>query len=243
MNFIADTHCHTIASSHAYSTVFENAAAAREAGLKILAITDHGIEMPDAPHIWHFENYDCLPKVMNNVVMLYGVEANIKADGSLDMPEHILKKMDWVIASYHTPVCPPPGTQNATDSYIKIAENPYVDVIGHSGQPQFAYDYEKAIKVFKEYEKIVEINEGSFRVRPKGIKNCAEIAKLCKKYKVKIAVNSDAHYAGAIGNFKMAVNMLDEIDFPEDLIINANIDLLTEHIYNKKGINLKNYVL
>lgn len=58
---VADLHCHTIASTHAYSTVTELAKAASERGLLAIACTDHGPAAPDSPHIWHFGNLDVLP--------------------------------------------------------------------------------------------------------------------------------------------------------------------------------------
>ena len=57
----ADLHTHTLASTHAYSTIKENCQCAAEYGLKAIAMTDHMINMPDSPHIWHFENLFTLP--------------------------------------------------------------------------------------------------------------------------------------------------------------------------------------
>lgn len=45
MNIIADTHCHTLASTHAYSTLSEMVHAAAVKGLYAIAITDHGVAM------------------------------------------------------------------------------------------------------------------------------------------------------------------------------------------------------
>jgi len=56
MNIRLDTHSHTLASEHAYSTILENAKSAAERGLDLLAITDHASQMSDAPHIAHFVN-------------------------------------------------------------------------------------------------------------------------------------------------------------------------------------------
>lgn len=242
MKILADTHCHTIASTHAYSTVLEIVAAAKQKGLKAIAITDHAPSMPDAPHIWHFENLSTIPHKIDDVCVIYGVEANIiDYDGNLDMDEGILKRLNWVIASMHTPVCPPSGIENITNAYLKIAENPYVDVIGHSGQDKFKYDYERVIPVFKEYGKIVELNEGSARIRPDSQKNCIEIAKLCKKHEVPVVVNSDAHFAFAIGECSKTLNMLKEIEFSESLIINADIQKLYSYILNKRGIDFNKF--
>ena len=55
-----ETHYHTIASGHAYSTVLEGVMYAKRYGMKGLAVTDHGPAMPGAPHIWHFGNQSAI---------------------------------------------------------------------------------------------------------------------------------------------------------------------------------------
>mgnify|MGYP003079434570 FL=1 len=50
MQMIADLHTHTLCATHAFQTLNEMAAAAKDCGYKALAITDHAPAMPDAPH-------------------------------------------------------------------------------------------------------------------------------------------------------------------------------------------------
>ena len=50
MNLVADLHVHTISSGHAYNTILENTQSAIEKGLKLIAITDHGPNMPGGPN-------------------------------------------------------------------------------------------------------------------------------------------------------------------------------------------------
>ena len=57
MRHLTDTHAHTVASTHAYSTVEEYFRAASDKGLQLFSITDHGPEMPDSPHPWPFWKY------------------------------------------------------------------------------------------------------------------------------------------------------------------------------------------
>lgn len=241
MKIIADTHTHTLASSHAYSTLLENVAAAKQAGLVALGMTDHACAMPDAPHIWHFDNLRQIPRWLNGVAVLRGVEADI-ADyqGNLDMDNERLSKLDWVVVSFHAPVCPPGTVEDHTNAYLEVAKNPYVDVIGHSGTPAFRYDYERVLKMFKEYGKLVELNEGSFRVRKESRDNCMEIAKICKKYEIPVVVDSDSHFAPHIGKFPHILQMLKEISFPEKLIINADEDRFFGYIKEKRHIDIRN---
>ena len=162
MKLIADTHTHTIASNHAYSTVLENIEEAKERGLLYLAMTEHGPNMPDAPHIWHCLNQWEVPSVYRGVHILHGVEANIlDADGSLDIDSRILRSLEWVIASMHGPCFAPQSREQHTKAWLKIAQNPDVDVIGHCGRGNFEFDYLPVLKAFKEYGKIVEVNNAT----------------------------------------------------------------------------------
>lgn len=239
VQIIADTHCHTVASSHAYSTVDENAAYAASVGMKVLAITDHAPAMPDAPHLWHFYNLVVLPRTISGVVVLRGAEANIvDYEGNLDLDNTCYSRLDWINASFHTQSCKPGTVEEHTRAYLNVAKNPYVDVIAHSGTEEFRYDYETAVKIFKEYGKLVEINEASQRVHRGAAKNCAEIARLCKKYEVRIVVNSDAHYKTSLGTYSKSLKMLEEIGFPERLILNADAERFGEYVYEKRGIKL-----
>ena len=75
MKFVADMHMHTIASTHAYSTMEEMLSAAARKGFFAAAITDHGVAMPGAPGTWYFQNMKVLPRVYKGVLVLRGQEA------------------------------------------------------------------------------------------------------------------------------------------------------------------------
>lgn len=239
MKIIADTHTHTIACQHAYSTLLENVAWAKKIGLPIIASTEHAPSIPGAPHEWYIRNQKAYPEVIDGVVVLKGVEANIMDfDGSLDVEPKHLQKLDWVIASLH-PACVDPGTaEDHTRAYLAVAANPDVDVIGHCGDQRFPFDYEAGVRAFGENGKIVEINNHSFLSRPGSEENCREIALLCKKYRVPVVVNSDAHFAMEIGAFPHALAMLEAIDFPEDLVLNADYDRFMDLARKKSGRKL-----
>lgn len=235
MNYISDLHTHTIIGGHAYSTLIENIDEAAKKGLKVLGFTEHGPAMPGGPHIFHFGNLKVIPRKVNGVIVLRGCEANIMDfEGNLDIPERIQKNLDLIVASLHD-VCINPGTiEQNTNALIKVMDNPYVDIIGHPGNPSFPIDAEKVIKVAKEKNVLIEINNSSFKGSRKGShKTCLEIAKLCKKYKTRVIVDSDSHFATAIGDFKEAHNILQEIDMPEELIINLNEKELLNYFKSK----------
>jgi putative hydrolase len=86
------------------------------------------------------------------------------------------------------------------------------------------------IPVFGKNGKLVEINNSSFTVREGSAPNCKEIALLCKKYSVPVIVNSDSHFCKQIGCFDNAIALLKEINFPESLIVNANIESFKSYL-------------
>ncbi len=236
MKIIADTHTHTLASGHAYSTVWENIQAAKAAGISFLCVTEHCPAMPDGPSQTFFSNLHTIPDVVEGVGVLKGAEVNIlDYEGNLDLPDRLLEGLDWVIASYHGPVCPSGTLKQHTQGWIRVAENPHVDVIGHCGDGRYLFDLEQVIPKFKEYGKIVEINAHSFSVRPGAAFNCRQIAQCCARYEVPVVVSSDAHFCMDVGKVEPALRLLEEIGFPERLVLNASHDRFLELVRRKTG--------
>ncbi len=229
---IADIHTHTIASTHAYSTVHEMVKAAADKGLYAIGFSDHGNALAGHPGPLFFENLRVLPKEELGVKIYIGIEANIiDFEGNLDLSPNY--NLDYVIASAHYISTKNPedvSVEACTTMYLNLCKNPLVNIIGHSGTPFYKYDYEKVIPEFKKHNKLVEINSHTFQVRADSASNCKEIALLCKKYEVPVIVSSDAHYHTYVGEHTKALQMLEDIDFPEELIVNANIDRFNEYM-------------
>ena len=236
MQISADTHTHTVASTHAYSTVLEMAQYAQKAGMTALAVTDHTPASVDGPHVWHFHNLKkALPRELFGVKMIFGAESSIiDYDGTIDFPEEECKALDWIIASIHRSHLKKSSKEDITRLYLGVAENPYVDVIGHCATVGYEFDYEKCLKKFKECEKLVEINESSIMWKNTA-ENYKEVIRICKKYEIPVVVNSDAHFCTLVGNFSISLSMLKEQDFPEELIVNADWERLKGYITAKRG--------
>lgn len=228
-DLIADLHTHTLCSAHAYHTVEEMAAQASALGYRALAVTDHGSAMPDAPHIWHFFNWKAMPRVVGGVAMLYGTEANVMdTKGNLDFSQEQLSQLDWVVASIHSPCVPGLLTRReATRLWLGVAENPYVDCIGHSEQENYRYDYDLVTKAFAKNNKVVEMNGNSFNVRKDGIPNMRTLLRACLENGCRIAIDSDAHSTRQMREGPAPLRgLLREIDFPQELIVNADCKTL-----------------
>lgn len=226
MNFIADLHMHTSASTHAYSTLQEMVNAAAQRNLAAVAITDHGITMPGAPGKWYFHNLKVVPHHLNGVLVLRGQETNIvDYEGHIDEEEDCVEDLDWLVASVHS-VCMPQGEkptpEKMTHLWEQVCKNPHVNVIGHCGAPEYAFDYEKVIPQFGAAGKLVELNESSFRSRLSYIPNCRRVMELCKKYSVPVVVDSDAHFSTLVGDFPHANQLLEDLRFPEELVVNSS---------------------
>lgn len=222
MEYIIDTHTHTIASGHAYSTLIENAKAASAKGLKALAVTDHGVAMPGGPHMFYFGNLKVIPEEIEGVRIFKGIEANImNYEGKLDMPDRILKRLDVVIASLHD-ACIKPGTKEEnTRAILKAMDNKNVDIIGHSGNPAFEIDIDAVVERAKEKDVLIEINNSSFRTSRIGsYDNCYKIAKKAKEVGATMVIGSDAHICYDIGNFEKAHELIEKLQIPDNLILN-----------------------
>lgn len=232
-----DTHTHTIASTHAYSTFYENAVYAAKAGMDGFVITDHAPAMDDAPHPWHFANLKNIPREVMGQKILVGAELNIlDLEGNVDLDEGILKKLDVVNASIHGGgIYRDETAKDHTSAYEAIVTNPLIDIICHSGTARYPYDYEYIIKLAKENNKLMEINNHSFFVRKSSIDNCRKIAELCKKHEVGIVVSSDAHVFTDIGDYKYALGLLEEVNFPEELVMNTTYDKFADFLRNARG--------
>ncbi|MGK0466167.1 phosphatase [Clostridium sp.] len=236
MKYVVDAHTHSIVSGHAYTTLLENVRAAKAKGIKILGTTEHGPEMPGGPHLFYFGNIRVIPRVIDGVTILRGCEANIMDyDGNLDIPDYIEKKLDFMIASLHD-VCVKPGTaQENTRAIIGAMDNPNVHIIGHSGNPVFPICKEAMVKKALEKDIIIELNNSSLKGSRKGSEdNCFKIAMLCKGYGVKIIIGSDAHTCFDIGDFNLVHELLEEINMPEELIMN-NDEIKLLNYLKKKG--------
>ena len=111
MKAILDLHTHTIVSGHAFSTVKENIEFASKRDIKYLGISDHAPNMPGGPHKFYFQNLKVIPREVEGVKVLRGIEGNIiDLDGNLDIDKDLYSGVDYVIASLHPP-CVEAGTK------------------------------------------------------------------------------------------------------------------------------------
>jgi DNA polymerase (family 10) len=129
-----DLHIHT-KWSDGTATIEEMAEKARSMGLEYIAVTDHtkslGIArgLDEARLREQVKEIEQLNRGLEGFTVLTGTEVDVKADGSLDLPDSVLKDLDFVIASIHSGF--KSDVEKMTNRLIAAMNNEYVDAVGH----------------------------------------------------------------------------------------------------------------
>ena len=235
---VLDLHTHTVASGHAYNTIYEMARSAAEKGVQLLGISDHGPAMDGGACPFYFRSSRKVPRTLFGIRIMFGVEFNIvDYHGKVDLEPIMVEPVDFGIASLHD-VCITPGSaKENTNAYIHAMENPKVHIIGHPDDATFAVDYPELVKAAAEHHVLLEVNEASVNphsYRKGGRENAAKLLALCQQYGVSVILASDAHIEYSILDHQYGLSLLEECHFPEELVVNRSVDALTAAL-NAKG--------
>ncbi len=197
-----DLHMHTTATD-GESTLVEMVQAARERKLAYIAITDHGQRVTMAHGLdrsrllRQWDEIDRLSESLAEegrppIVVLKGIEVDILEKGGLDLPDEVLERADWVVASLHY------GQQQSreriTARLIEAIENPNVAVIGHptgrliNRRPAYDLDIEAVIEAAARTGTFLEINANPWRLDLDD-----RHAAAAKAAGVKLVISTDAH--------------------------------------------------
>lgn len=239
MKIIADLHVHNgEVCGHANTDIDTLLKIAKEKGHKYIAITDHAPRCDLTPMEYYTDNLS-REGDYDGVNLLAGIEGDIlDIDANFDLPQKDMLRLSWVIASMHPYAYEKTNADDHTKAYINALKNPAVDCLGHIGRDWYPAHFEEIVKAVKESGKTLEINNHSFDFGATK-ENCVEVIKLCKKYEVEVVVTSDSHQNGDYGNFPHVMKVFEEIDFPEELIINADVKRLESFLKRRKEEKLK----
>ncbi len=197
-DIIADLHMHTTYSDGKLS-IQEMAEACKKRGHQYIVITDHSRSLGIANGLSierlmeQMEEIQQVNEAMGDDFHIFaGTEMDIKADGTLDYPDEILEKLDFVIGSLHVSL--QQKRDQITERLLNAINNPNVDMIGHPSsrlipnrEPVDA-DWDAVINAAAETNTILEINANPMRLDLKP-----ELARLAKDSGVLLAINTDAH--------------------------------------------------
>jgi DNA polymerase (family 10) len=196
----ADLHMHTTWSDGKLS-VRDMAEEARRRGRKYIVITDHSRSLGIANGLTierlvaQQEEVRAVDAAMGpDFRVFHGTEMDINADGSLDFPDDVLEKLDFVIASLHVSLRQP--RDQITMRLLNAISNPHVDLIGHprgqlipSREPVDA-DMDAVFEAAVQHGTALEINANPHRLDLE-----AQYARRAVELGIPLSVNTDAHAA------------------------------------------------
>lgn len=232
-----DLHVHSIASGHAFNTIYELAQAASEKGLELIAITDHGPNMKGSAHLEYFSMAKRVPKELFGVKILFGCEANIiDHDGTLDIPIEYLKSLDIVLIGFHKLTDYPKDStrEKNTIAMIKAIEKYPVNIIAHPYRLDFPIIVEEVVKVALSHNILLEINNSIFKTTEYNLNNelileTRKMITVSKQNGGKLIISSDAHIASEVGDDSNILYYWDALGLDDSLII-ASVNQLQEFV-------------
>ena len=200
-DLVGELHCHSTWSSDGKDTIEAMALAARARGYRFMALTDHSHYLRDG----RMEaQWDEIAEVNARVApfrVLRGVEANIRADGTIDVADETLAQLDWVVASLHSAF-----DRSPTERLLEAVEHPHVDCIGHltgrklSRRPGADVDVERVVTRAAETGTALEINAQPDRLDMRDVH-----ARLAGEAGVLVPVSTDAHSVTALGYAELGI--------------------------------------
>lgn len=234
MKPITDLHVHTISSGHAYSTLLEIVQYAKSIGLPMVGISDHAPGMPGGAHLFHFLNMRILPKIIDGVRVVRGIEVNIMDhQGNIDVDQRTLDMTEYAIASLHPPCIPFGDIKSNTEALIKVMGIEGIQMIGHPDDERYPLDYDALAYAAKEHKVLLEINNSSmngFSARSNSKSVIKNLLDACKRHQTHVIFGSDAHVSFDVGNFTYCKEIVEECDFPMELVVNHQLDKLQQFL-------------
>ena len=192
---IADIHMHTLASGHAYGTIREMAAAAKEQQLQLIGISEHAPGIPGTVDPFYYGNLRVIPRVIDGVEILHGCEINVLNGGRLSLEQKYIDRLDYAIVGIHGLCYQNEGTDGNTTNLIECMKNPKVKLVSHP-------DDDQRLNCYQNYRTMLA---------------------LCQQYRVPIVVDSDAHDPSWVGRQDLACALLESVGFDEELVLNADL--------------------
>jgi DNA polymerase (family X) len=204
-----DLHMHTTATD-GRASLGDMVAAAKKRGHAYVAITDHSKRVTMAHGLdarglrEHWKAIDQLAARVKGMTLLKGVEVDILEDGTLDLPDDVLDRADWVIASIHYGQNQP--RERIMTRLLNAIRHPHVHAIGHPtgrliGKRQGQdIDLDAVLKAAAEYGCLLELNSQSDRLDLDDVAAAA-----AKAHGVRVVVDTDAHSTEELGHLEFGV--------------------------------------
>jgi putative hydrolase len=222
-----DLHSHTTWSDGG-APVREMAEAAISLGHEYLVVTDHSARLTVA----HGLDEERLGRQLAEIAVLNmelapfrvltGMEVDILEDGSLDLADAMLARLDVVVASVHSKLSMDPDAM--TRRMVLAVANPHVDVLGHCtgrkitgrGRPPSRFDADIVFAACARFDTAVEIN-----CRPERRDPPEDLLDLALEWGCKVSIDTDAHAPGQLEWQPWGCDLATEHDVPVESIVNT----------------------
>ena len=219
-DLVGELHCHSTWSADGKDTIEAMAKAAEGRGYRYLCVTDHSHYLRDGRMEAQWEEIAALAASVKPFRVLRGVEANIRVDGSVDVPDEILAELDWVVASLHHSI-----DRNPTERILSAIDNPHVDCIGHLTGRRLsrparaagaAVDIEQIVARAVETGTALEINGQPDRLDLRDTH-----ARLAGEAGVMIPITTDAHRVSSLAYAELGVAQARRAWLTRDQVLNT----------------------
>lgn len=204
-----DLHCHTLATD-GQDTLADMAKAARQMGFTYLAITDHSRHLTVAKGLdpgrlaKQIDDIDRLNNDLHGITLLKGIEVDILEDGTLDLPDAILARLDLVVGAVHSKFNLPRKKQTAR--ILRAMDSRYFTILAHpSGRligerEAYNVDMEQIIRAARQRGCFLELN-----AHPERLDLSDVYCSMAKSEGVLVCIASDAHSARDFANLRFGV--------------------------------------
>jgi DNA polymerase (family 10) len=194
-----DLHCHSRATDgHDAIEAMARAGAAR--GYEYLSINDHSRHVTVAHGLdrrrllAQVRAIDRLNARLDGFTVLKSVEVDILEDGRLDLPDDVLKELDFTVCAIHYGFGY--GRAKQTSRVLRAMDNPYFSILAHptgrllNAREPMQLDLERVLEAARERGRVLEVN-----AQPERLDLDDGACRLAKEIGVKLAVSTDAHRA------------------------------------------------
>ena len=205
-----DLHMHTVATD-GKNTIEEMVAAAKERGLKYIAITDHSKRVTMANGLnsdrllaqWQvIDDFNAGSK--DDFLVLKGIECDILENGDMDLPDDVLAQGDWIIASLHYGQKQP--RDQITDRILGAIANPHVCMVAHptgrliNKRKSYDVDMDAVFQAAAEHGKLLELNANPRRLDMHDVHLAA-----AQQLGIPIVINTDAHQVAGLDDIRFGI--------------------------------------
>ena len=212
-----ELHCHSTWSADGKASIAEMARAAKARGYRYLCLTDHSHYLREGRLEQQWKEIEAVNARIGSFRVLRGIEANIRADGTIDVDDDVLAELDWVVASLHTAF-----DRSPTERVLAAVDNPHVDCIGHlTGRRLLkrdgaSLDVERIVARAAETGTALEINSQPDRLDMRDTH-----ARLAGEAGVLVPVTTDAHSTGALAYAELGIGQARRAWLTSEQVLNT----------------------